>query len=590
MNPPALRELRLLLSALCDEELTRPQLMRLEELLRADAECRREYLRYMDVHARLFTHPTLGGPVPVAEDVAYAPTESAASSASPTTQNPVRAGSVSGGARSVAYAAGSDRDGPGKPASQGLRYALVAVLTLAASVLIQVFWTQPTQPGAGPPKGVETQGPASPVDDVATLTESVGCVWEEPAQWAVGARLAPGELRLRAGVVRVRFDGGPSVLVEGPAVLRLESGTAASVLRGKVVFRADETAAPFDLYTPASVLLHVGTEYAVAVGTQGEEVHVFEGEVRRTPRAAGAPVEPEYLTAGEARRYAPGKPAAGVPAPFDPARFVRRLPASERKAPDPAAGLLAYEGFDYQEPDALGTGRANSGTGWQGPWVAGPVPPSFKGERPRPALNVNESLTRPGGSARGGCFEQAGFATYRRRLTNPVRLTDDGVYYLSFLFRRHQSAPGPFNVVIVSLRTDEELRRKREDPRARLNIGLGNANHLFAHLQGVGYCRPLPLNYDESYLVVAKVLASASGRDQLFTRVYSREEVVDRDEPDSWSAVGPPSRCDLVFDWLELHVNSRSRQAIDEFRLGTTWSAVTAPWASPATAEKDGAP
>ena len=53
--------------------------------------------------------------------------------------------------------------------------------------------------------------------------------------------------------------------------------------RGKVVFRSDESAPPFDLHTPNSTLVDFGTEYAVAVGPQGEEVHVFDGEVRRTP-------------------------------------------------------------------------------------------------------------------------------------------------------------------------------------------------------------------------------------------------------------------------------------------------------------------
>jgi hypothetical protein len=33
-----------------------------------------------------------------------------------------------------------------------------------------------------------------------------------------------------------------------------------------------------------------------------------------------------------------------------------------------------------------------------------------------------------------------------------------------------------------------------------------------------------------------------------------------------------------VFDWLEVHINSKTRQTIDEIRLGTTWSSVTAPW------------
>jgi len=42
--------------------------------------------------------------------------------------------------------------------------------------------------------------------------------------------------------------------------------------------------------------------------------------------------------------------------------------------------------------------------------------------------------------------------------------------------------------------------------------------------------------------------------------------------------VGPPIESDLVFDWLEIHINSHTRQRIDEIRLGTTWAAVAGPW------------
>jgi len=51
-------ELIRLLSSLCDEQLTEPEKSRLEELL-ADADARRLYLQYVDMHARLLTHPSI---------------------------------------------------------------------------------------------------------------------------------------------------------------------------------------------------------------------------------------------------------------------------------------------------------------------------------------------------------------------------------------------------------------------------------------------------------------------------------------------------------------------------------------------------
>src|SRR6516165_4836067 len=61
MSPEILRELQQLLSALCDGELTDAQRARLEELLNSDAECRRRYLEYVDMHARLLVHPHHSG-------------------------------------------------------------------------------------------------------------------------------------------------------------------------------------------------------------------------------------------------------------------------------------------------------------------------------------------------------------------------------------------------------------------------------------------------------------------------------------------------------------------------------------------------
>ena len=62
MSPEVRLELLRLLSALCDGGLTEVQHRRLEELLDADAECRRLYLEYADMHARLLVHPPGRGP------------------------------------------------------------------------------------------------------------------------------------------------------------------------------------------------------------------------------------------------------------------------------------------------------------------------------------------------------------------------------------------------------------------------------------------------------------------------------------------------------------------------------------------------
>lgn len=557
MTSDARLELHRLVSALCDGVLTDAELARLEELLLADEEHRRFYLEYADMHARLLGHPRLR-----AGDASQAPSAG----------TPKLVGGAGQGGREQAGRRWS---------AQALRYGLVAALTLAASLLIQVAWWGQQRPAVRPearpaPKGAVPVAPGY----VATLRQAVGCEWEGPSpSLRDGTRLPPGLLTLRRGFACVGFDGGTELLVEGPAQLRLETSAAATILRGKVVFRTDETAGPFELHTPSSTLTDVGTEYAVAVEPEGEEVHVFDGEVVRTPTASAASAE--HLTAGEARRYDQPPDGSGRPVRIDPRRFVRQI--ADRASPfsDPSAGLLAYEGFDYKDPEALSNRQASGGSGWSAPWVFDFARLPDRGKPDRHVLNVAEGLVRPGTEVdhAGGSFDYTGFTKVYRRLAEPIRLDTDGVYYLRFLFRRGSPSSDPINALAVLLRTDEEFRKDRYNPRLRLNIGVGGAsNELFTHLHRRSSRTPLPLAYGETYLLVAKVAASGANADQVFIRVYGSDEQVGREEPGSWAVVGPLLNSNLVFDWVELHINSRSRQTIDELRIGQTWASVTAPW------------
>lgn len=563
-----------LLSALCDSQLTDAEQARLEDLLQADAHCRRLYLEYVDLHARLLIHPgLLAGQIPSVGEGE----ESATANRT---------------LRDDSSAAGRRYSGRGRRRfQQAIKYGMVAAGTLAASLLVQALLL-PTRTPEGGRTLVLSDG--RPPEYVATLTQAAGCVWEnliDPRR--VGSRLSWGELRLRQGVARIRFDGGADLMVEGPAVVRLDSSTAATVLRGKVVFRADKMSAPFDLHTPSSTLVDLGTEFAVAVGPEGEEIHVFDGEVQRTPRILAA--EPEQLKAGEARRYGRSPASPGQPTALDPERFVRQLADPAQPAPDPAAGLLAYDGFDYKDRDEFQAGKANGGLGWAGPWTPGFVRPLNEKDHNLQVLNSKAGLGRPGAAVPpvGGCFDYAGFTKYFRRLTTPVRLDSDGVYYFSFLFRRDGPSDHEVNAVAVLLWTADEYElapQGKDDTRKRLNIGVRGWNQLFTQLHDVGSRTPLPLRYGETYLLVAKVVASAANPDQVFMRVYEPDEPIESEEPGSWSVVGPQFQSDLVFDWLQLHINSKARQTIDEIRLGSTWSSVTAPWIGAAKAKKEGKP
>jgi hypothetical protein len=563
-------ELLRLLSGLVDEQLSEAESSRLQELL-ADEEARQLYLQYVDMHARLLSRPEGAGDSRLPGVNALAGViGSEAESLSRSVSRPV---------------AERHRGRSLQRFWRALRYGAVAAATLAATILVQLAIRQPQR--SGEPAPVVEAAPTY----VATLSQAADVEWG-PATTAYrpGARVLAGELELRKGIARLGYDGGIELIVEGPARLRLESSTAATLLSGKVVFRADDASAPFTLSTPSSVLVDLGTEYAVEVGLQREEVHVFSGEVQRLAKTAPPHTQPELLAAGEARRYSESTATTGDPANIEPEKFVRQLPAAASSAIDPAESLLAYEGFDYADAAALRDETADGGSGFLSPWGGGFARAVDEKQGDRIALNVEQGLARASAAtaSAGGSFEHVGFAKYFRRLAVPVRMDSDGVYYVSFLFRREGPPLDPLNDVSIQFRETAELEQDQRDGTSdrskRLNFGVDRTNELYMHLERIGRRTPLPLSFGQTYLLVAKVAASGAYPDQVFLRVYAPDEPVDGEEPTNWSAVGPPIQSDLIFDWLEIHINSHTRQTIDEVRLGTTWASVAAAWA--AAAEK----
>ena len=551
-----------LLAILCDGQATDAEQERLEKILSSSPKARRIYLQYVDVHSRLLMHPGVakGRKMPPREAWAWAALEEAAGMER----------------RAAAWNAFRRRQWTWQRITA---YVGVAAATLAATLLLQLILRGPQ---SGPLAVTPVAGPPEPPQYVATLAQAVGAEWDQlHPNLAEGSRLLPGELKLQQGLARIHFDSGVDLLVQAPAELRLESSKAAWLNEGKVVFQGEAAASPFVIRTPLSILIDTGTEYGVEVGAGRDELHVFSGEVQRegVDRKKGS--TPELVAGGQARWYASAK-KPGETMQLAPQRFVRQMPSASPALPDPSAGLLAYEGFAYRNvtdlKDRLGVG----GTGWSSPWELGVVwpPPSPKRKW---SLNVEATLARPDAPAAsvGGAFDYAGTMKYVRRLQTPVKLDADGVYYLSYLFRREGPSRDRDNRVGVQLRLDEELKRERRgkgDLRKRLDLGVGRANELYTHLERNGKRMPLPLSYNEPYLLVAKIVASREHPDQVFVRVYGVEEAITGEEPETWSIVGPPVASDLTFDWLEMDINSWRRQTLDEIRLGSTWASVTAPY------------
>src|SRR5205085_6062766 len=122
---------------------------------------------------------------------------------------------------------------PAEPAGRPRRWrrALVgAVAALAAALLAAVaLWPRP--PAVAP-----RPGPApEPTDDtVAVLLQAPGAVWEGADPPRAGAPLAAGWLRLKSGAAHIEFYSGATVILQGPAELKLISRMSAYCARGKL--------------------------------------------------------------------------------------------------------------------------------------------------------------------------------------------------------------------------------------------------------------------------------------------------------------------------------------------------------------------
>ncbi|MEQ9066777.1 MAG: hypothetical protein RLO18_08640, partial [Gimesia chilikensis] len=89
--------------------------------------------------------------------------------------------------------------------------------------------------------------------------------------------------------------------------------------------------------------------------------------------------------------------------------------------------------------------------------------------------------------------------------------------------------------------------------------------------------RAPPLQSGETYLFVAKIVASEKALDQVFMRAFAEAETIPDQEPAVWTCVTTPFESSHEFDVARFHVGKNSTYLFDELRIGSTWSTVIDP-------------
>jgi hypothetical protein len=281
-------------------------------------------------------------------------------------------------------------------------------------------------------------------------------------------------LDLESGLVEIRYGTGATLVLEGPAVLRVEGRAAASLTQGRLAAKLEKAgladggrragvALPrlFTVHTPKASVHDLGTEFGVEVREAGTaDVHVFDGLVELT-NVVVSNEAPAASRAAPAMRLAAGDSAqvdeAGriKAAPVSGQAFVRSLPrpaaadlAKKVSIPwnDATAEIMYRDAFRGSGP-LDGTSPASRGGVGTAAWRAiGPDWGSLDASGERPGLQVAGE-----GHALLPFKPEPG---YVYKLTVTLDVTAGGVSGMAFGMRAEIPSRHPLNVASAGQRHD----------------------------------------------------------------------------------------------------------------------------------------
>ncbi len=264
-------------------------------------------------------------------------------------------------------------------------------LAMAAAVMMMGFfwWSWPI---ADDPIAVESLQLAPDLTQVAVVTQLVDAVWND-VEFQTNDRVPIGSFSLKAGLARLQFLSGATVVIEGPAELELTSDLGAKVQSGLVTANVPPVAEGFTLTAAGWRAVDRGTIFGIdARSPERTEVHVIEGKVDLY-HGADAAVSKTLTTGGTARLTSSTlveQPAASADFPREADVIDRAARASQSQfegwklhsnglAEDP--GLVLY--LDFEDIDAergvirnraSGAARHSDATLIGGEWTQGRWP------------------------------------------------------------------------------------------------------------------------------------------------------------------------------------------------------------------------
>ena len=145
------------------------------------------------------------------------------------------------------------------------------------------------------------EGAETTIAGYATLRRVVGVRWSDDADaYREGDVLRAGLLKFDEGAAEIDFFCGATLVVEGPAVMELESDWSVRMIAGRLRANVPPAARGFVVKAADSEIVDLGTEFALDVGPENVHVEVIDGEVE----VRGGDHDGDHLTTGQGRSLA----------------------------------------------------------------------------------------------------------------------------------------------------------------------------------------------------------------------------------------------------------------------------------------------
>lgn len=238
-------------------------------------------------------------------------------------------------------AAGSAVDRP-TPRRVLVVWPAVAAALAAAALLMAVFPSGVVQHNAERHSSASEQ-PAV----IAAVTSLTDAEWTIGRPLGVGDGLVEGDqIALDAGIVKLTYNCGAELLLEGPCEFVVLDAMQGKLCRGKLTADVPPRAFGFGVVSPNTDIIDLGTSFGVSVDEAGEtDLQVFDGEVMCAAADFNAQHSPDYqhVRADEAMRFRRrSAPGMGVSPSDDRFETLRRHRRSRTTDDDPLdLGTLA---------------------------------------------------------------------------------------------------------------------------------------------------------------------------------------------------------------------------------------------------------